>query len=179
MITVIGKMVVNTVRGKNGPFNVASLYSEMGNYVVDYDGLDEFNVGTYHGEFILKRTELRIRNFGVSKIIDPIAYIDGVHLYNADESKAEAIPEAMPDPLDLDEESGKAVNKSKAPINLAPDPDVLDETSLKQLFGVWPLSDEVKLDPTVGRSTLRLQAAYLKSVGFKYNSTEQIWNKRH
>lgn len=174
MVTVVGSMVIKTINGRNGYFNVANLYTEMGNYVIDYEGLDEYNAGTYQGEFIIIKTELRSRNFGVGKIIEPIAYLERVNLYDAAEGKVDDVPEAIPDPLD--EEICKASRKQNEPIKEVSE---LDEKSLKQLFGVWPLSDEVKLDPTVGRSTLRLQAAYLKSVGFKYNSTEQIWNKRH
>lgn len=177
MVTVVGRMVVNTIRGKHGNFNVANLFSEVGDFVVRYDALDEYEKGTYQGEFLLKKTELRTRDFGVGKIIEPIAFLDGVNLYDVDEGTAEDIPEAIPDPID-EEERPAASRKQKATPESKSSTD-LDDKALEQLFGVWPLSDEVKLDPTVGRSTLRQQTAYLKSVGYKYNPKQQFWFKSH
>ena len=177
MVTVVGRMVVNTIRGKHGNFNVANLFSQLGDFVVRYEGLDEYEAGTYQGEFILKKTELRTRDFGVGKIIEPIAFLEGVNLYDVDEGVTDDIPEAIPDPLD-EEERPAVKEKRKTPSKTTETTD-LNEKALEQLFGTWPLSDEVKLDPTVGRSTLRQQTAYLKSVGYKYNPKQQIWIKNH
>lgn len=177
MVTVVGRMVVNTIRGKHGNFNVANLFSQLGDFVVRYEGLDEYEAGTYQGEFILKKTELRTRDFGVGKIIEPIAFLEGVNLYDADEGVTDDIPEAIPDPLDEEERpAAKEKRKTQSKSTEATD---LNDKALEQLFGTWPLSDEVKLDPTVGRSTLRQQTAYLKSVGYKYNPKQQVWIKSH
>ncbi|MEW8276331.1 MAG: DUF3275 family protein [Candidatus Thiodiazotropha taylori] len=44
---------------------------------------------------------------------------------------------------------------------------------LKQLFGmIWPLGEQVKLDPTVGRPIFRAQKEYLRSVGYKFDPTD-------
>ncbi len=178
MVTVVGRMVVNTIRGKYGNFNVANLFSQLGDYVVRYEGLDEYEAGTYQGEFILKKTELRTRDFGVGKIIEPIAYLEGVNLYDAAEGVTEEIPEAIPDPLEEEEISKPKAKRKAQPIS---DRSELNDNDkeLKKLFGAWPLSDEIKLDPTVGRSTLRQQTTYLKSVGYKYNPKQQVWIKNH
>ena len=180
MITVIGKMVVNTVRGKNGPFNTASLYTQIGDFIVRYDGLDEFDIGTYQGEFIIRKIETRIRPFGVSRIIEQVAHLDGLNLYDAVEGKTDPVPTAIPDPLE-EEDVGKStrVPKSVQKPKQEAEADNPDD-AIKQLFdGIWPLADEVKLDPTVGREKLRLQANHLKNTEYRYNSIEQIWRRKH
>ncbi len=177
MVTIKGRMAVNVINGRNGQFNVATLYSELGDYVVRYDSLDEFDAGTYEGEFIVRDTDIRIRPFGVGKIIEPVAYLEGLHLHEADESKQDSIPEAIPDPVTEETESSKPAKVQ--PVNL--DNKAANEPqALQKLFGEnWPLAEQVQLDPTVGRTILRAQTTYLKSIGYKYNAKEQIWIKRH
>lgn len=179
MVRIKGRMVVNVINGRNGQFNVATLYSEIGDYVVRYDGLDEFDAGTYEGEFIVRETDIRIRAFGVGKIIEPVAYLEGMQLSEADESMQESIPEAIPDPVH--EETDKPKKPATQQVDLENKAaSEITPMELKKLFGeVWPLDEQVRLDPTVGRTILRAQTTYLKSIGYKYNAKEQIWIKRH
>ena len=176
MATVKGRLAVNVINGRNGQFSVATLYSEIGDFVVRYDGLDQYDAGTYEGQFIIRDTDVRIRAFGVGKIIEPVAFLEGLILDNADEGLQEDIPDAIPDPV---EDEPKP--RSKVPLGLENKaPGDISHEALKQLFGeIWPLGEEVKLDPTVGRSTLRAQTGYLKSIGYKYGPKTQIWIKRH
>lgn len=175
MVTVTGKMVINTVRGRNGPFNAANLYSQIGDFVVRYEGLDEYEEGSYQGEFNIRKIETRIRPFGVGRIIEQVVYLEGINLYDAVEGLADPVPVAIPDPIEEEEGIGKVSPGRKTKQDPADTND-----SPKQLFGgIWPLGDDVKLDPTVGREKLRLQANYLKSAGYRYNSLEQIWRRKH
>ena len=179
MVRIKGRMAVNVINGRNGPFNVATLYSEIGDYVVRYDGLDEFDAGTYEGEFIVRDTDIRIRPFGVGKIIEPVAYLEGLHLHEADESAKEPIPEAIPDPVTEETKTSKPAKAQPANLdNKAAN--ALKPDELQKLFGEnWPLAEQVRLDPTVGRTILRAQTGHLKSIGYKYNAKEQVWIKRH
>jgi hypothetical protein len=176
MVTVKGRMAVNVINCRNGQFSVASLYSEIGDFVVRYDGLDQYDAGTYEGEFVIRDTDVRIRAFGVGKIIEPVAFLEDLVLDNADEGLQENIPDAIPDPAEDEPKPRSKVSldlENKAPGDFS-------HEELKQLFRkVWPLGEEVKLDPTVGRSMLRAQTGYLKSIGYKYEVKEQIWIKRH
>ncbi len=177
MTRVKGRMAVNVINGRNGSFNVATLYSDLGDFVIRYDGLDEFDAGTYEGEFFVRETDIRIRPFGVGKIIEPVAYLEGLQLFEADESTHDEIPEAIPDPAT---EETKSAQPSEAPtLDLTKTSDELTEKDLQQLFGDnWPLPEQVQLDPTVGRTHLRAQTSYLKSVGYKYNAKKQVWIQR-
>jgi hypothetical protein len=176
MVTVNGRMAVIVVNGRNGPFNVATLYCEIGDYAVRYIGLDQYEPGTYEGKFVIRDTDLCVRQFGVGKIIEPVAYIEDMMLDNADEGLQEMAPEAIQDPADDEGETKYKVTLNLD--NIAPGDISHDE--LKKLFGeIWPLGEEVRLDPTVGRPIFRAQKDYLKSIGYKFNPEEQIWIKRH
>ena len=178
MVKVKGRMSVNVVNGRNGPFSVATLYSEMGDFVVRYEGLDQYEPGNYEGEFWIRDTDVLVRAFGVGKIIEPVAFLDDLTLFDADEGLQESLPEAIPDPV---AEEKKPRKRTVEPLNLEGKAlGDLTEVELKQLFGeAWPLGVEVKLDPTVGRTLLRAQTQYLKSIGYKYKAKEQTWIKQH
>jgi hypothetical protein len=176
MVMVKGRMAVNIVNGRKGEFRVANLYSEIGDFVLYYDGLDQFEPGTYEGEFGIRLTVVRVRVFGVCKIIEPLAFVDEVKLENADESLREEIMEVFPDPVeeeiqyrdkDVPELSAKRVSD-------------LTQQDVKELFGsLYPLREQIKLNLTVGRQVLRAQTTYLKSIGYKYVAMEQNWIKWH
>lgn len=179
MVTTKGHMSVNAIKGRNGHFNVATLRADIGDFIVRYEGLDQYEPGTYEGEFIIRDIDVRIRPFGVGKIIEPVAYLEGLNLYNADENCKEEIPEAILDPAD-EETKPKSFSK----LDLASkDPDEMSDEDLAMLFGTaWPLGSQVKLDPTVGRKILRAQVAYIKhlkvskSIEYEYNPEDQTWN---
>ncbi|VAW64694.1 hypothetical protein MNBD_GAMMA11-1341 [hydrothermal vent metagenome] len=180
MKTVEGRMVVNTIDGRYGAFNVATLYSDIGNYVVRYDALDEFRSGTYEGEFIVRNTMLRTRDFGVGKIIEPIAFLDDMNLFDADENKQEDIPDAIPDPIE--EESSTVVDKPKNDLtHLKTETERPSHSEVVDLFGeLWPLQEKLKLDATVGRATLRLQKEYLETqADYIFIAKHQVWIKNH
>jgi hypothetical protein len=174
MVNIEGEMIVNTINGRYGPFNTAVLYSAIGDFVIKYDGLDEFNGGKYNGNFVIRKTYTRIRNFGVSKIVEPIAELDSLELLDALEGAQEAPPEAIIDPIE--EEVVQSSDNRPATVQevLAPPGDA--DPDVSGLFGdLWPFGTVVKLDPTVGRPLLRQQTSYLKLNGYKYNAREQSW----
>lgn len=179
MVTTKGHMSVNAIKGRNGHFNVATLRADIGDFIVRYEGLDQYEPGTYEGEFIIRDIDVRIRPFGVGKIIEPVAYLEGLNLYNADENCKEEIPEAILDPADEETKP-----KSSSKLDLASKkPEEMSDEELPMLFGtVWPLGGQVKLDPTVGRKILRAQVAYIKYlkqaqfIEYEYNPEDQTWN---
>jgi hypothetical protein len=90
----------------------------------------------------------------------------------------ESLPEAIPDPV---AEEKKPRKRTVEPLNLeGKSPGELTEVELKQLFGeAWPLGESVQLDPTIGRTLLRAQTQYLKTIGYRYKAKEQTWIKQH
>ena len=56
--------------------------------------------------------------------------------------------------------------------------DKSETNSDAELFGsLMPLSDSVKLDPTVKRTVLRVQCDRLKALGYKFQPATQTWCK--
>ncbi len=176
MVNIEGEMIVNTINGRYGPFNTAVLYSAIGDFVIKYDGLDEFNGGKYSGSFVIRKTYTRIRNFGVSKIVEPIAELDSLELFDALEGAQEAPPQAIIDPIEEEVEAVQSTGNSVKVTQEALSPSGDTDPDISGMFGdLWPLDTTVKLDPTVGRPLLRQQTSYLKLNGYKYNAREQSW----
>lgn len=178
MNTITGRLVVNTIVGKFGEFNVGTLYSSLGDFVVKYDGLDEFNEGTYEGRFIVQRTYQKTRKFRVGIIIEPVAEIDEILLDEVYEGGQEDLPSPIPDPveeeLEEDHQGQESVESALASVS----ENSSDEDSQVLFGGLWPIGGTVKLDPTVGRAVFRQQRDYLKANGYGFSSKEQVWVKR-
>ena len=91
-------------------------------------------------------------------------------------------PITEPDPVDeppvpVTPSVPEADNKPAKPSKDESVPDTSEE-ELASLFGtLWPLSDEVKLDPTVDRPRFRTQKDHLKSTGYKFRPLDQVWVK--
>ncbi|MGD8594639.1 MAG: DUF3275 family protein, partial [Gammaproteobacteria bacterium] len=100
MLRVTGRLVVNERYSHFGAFNVGILYSSIGDFTVKYNGLDEFNEGTYSGEFVIKSTFQRTRKFLVGIIVEPVAEIEAIYLDEAVEGNQDQIPPAIPDPVE-------------------------------------------------------------------------------
>lgn len=178
MPTISGRLVVNTIVGKFGEFNVGTLYSPLGDFVVKYDGLDEFNEGTYEGRFIVRRTYQKTRNFRVGIIIEPVVEIDEVLLDEVYEGDQDDLPAAIPDPVEEEMEESTSSADATAIDPIEPT-EGRTADGVETLFGgSWPLGDTVKLDPTVGRAAFREQRDYLKANGYAFSSKEQIWVKQ-
>ncbi len=173
-----GRMVVNTISGRFGTFNVGTLYSSIGNFVVKYDGLDEFSEGTYEGQFMVRRTYLKTSPFRVGIIVEPVAEIDDVILDTVSEGRQETLPAAIRDPIEEEMEDAGVLPTADVPTDGQARQS--DDNTQALFSGLWPLGDTVKLDPTVGRSIFREQRDYLKDNGYTFNSKAQIWAKtRH
>lgn len=175
MPTISGRMVVNTISGRYGDFNVGTLYSDMGDFVVQYDGLDEYVEGAYEGEFIIRRTYQKTRKFRVGIIIEPVAEIEAVLLDEAHEGGQEHIPSPVVDPVEEEIEEEGTVPEPVVPTT---DQENLPDDDAADLFGaLWPLGGTVKLDPTVGRAVFRQQRDYLKANGYRFKAEDQVWIK--
>jgi len=171
-----GRLVVNTINGRFGTFNVGILYSSIGDFVAKYDGLDEFNEGSYEGEFIILRIFQKTRKFRVGLIIEPVAEIGEIILNEIHEGDQDDLPPSIPDPVEEEiKESGGLSTSLDIDKSL---PENLSDDGLEALFGgLWPLGDSVKLDSTVSRVSFRQQRDYLKTTGYTFISKEQIWVK--
>ena len=54
MIKISGVVTVKTINGRNGPFNVGRLVTEIGEFAVK-EGIEEYDPGQYEGDFAISR----------------------------------------------------------------------------------------------------------------------------
>ncbi|GAB4361008.1 MAG: DUF3275 family protein [Gammaproteobacteria bacterium] len=157
MIKISGAVTVKTINGRNGPFNVGKLVTEVGEFSVK-EGIEEFDPGQYEGEFTISRIYQASYAIGGRSITEVRATLVAIALTGLDTTTAqEEEPPAEPEP--------------ELPATGVPSED-------KALFGqLWPLGEKVKLDPTVDREILRRQATRLKELGYRFQPVGRIFVK--
>jgi len=132
--------------------------TDIGEFVAKR-GIEEFDPGTYEGDFAISRIYAAGYSAGGRSIVEVRADIDSIAFSALQAHTGE------PEPLMEDEPEG--VQVSLAP-GLSRD---------EALFGaLWPLSDEpFKLDPTIDRAILRQQATRLKELGYTFHPVGRYW----
>lgn len=171
MISIPGELVITTRTGKYGNFNVAKLFTSIGEFSLkDNKSLDQYEAGKYEGSFVIKQIKSSSYSYGNRVVIECCAYIEEmnlVNLSNLDEVNSEKTY-ISEDPICQIESS--EVQK----INLGSRDTVVDS----ELFGIlWPLSEQVKLDSTIDRLKLRAQKERLTNLGYKFDFKSQLWNR--
>lgn len=167
MFTLSGVLAIRTIEGRYGPFNVARLTTELGEFAVKDTLLDQYAEGKYAGEFGISRIYPAHYLTGGRLVIEVRATLETLALAGIDALTAEdATPTVEPDPID---ETAAAPAEPAPP---APSEDDVD------LFGaLWPLGPQVKLDPTVDRARFRRQKTRLDQLGYTFQPLGQIWEK--
>ncbi|MCG5526545.1 DUF3275 family protein [Ectothiorhodospira haloalkaliphila] len=164
MIKLSGKVVIKTIDGRHGPFNVGRLLTEIGEFSAKR-GIEEFDPGTYAGEFAISRIYPANYIAGGRSIVEVRADIDAIALIDVDTRTVPSEPEPPIEAADAEPEA------AGAPANE-------DDAALFSPAGLWPLPQApFKLDPTVDRSLLRRQATRLKELGFQFNPVGRSWTQ--
>jgi hypothetical protein len=181
MIKLRGTLSIRTISGRNGDFNIGRLTTEIGEFSVKDAELEQYDEGRYEGEFGVEQIYPTSYVAGGRMVMEVRARIglwalDGID-YLHPEDKA---PITEPDPVDelptpVVQTAPVADDKPIKPAEEKPEHKE-SEDSLAVLFGtLWPLGDEVKLDPTVDRPRFRAQKDHLKSIGYKFRPLDQVW----
>lgn len=159
MIKLSGSMQIRSIVGRNGPFTVGRLTTEIGEFAVKR-GIEEFDVGVYSGEFTISRIYPASFVIGGRSIVEVRADVEAIALVDIDTT-------VEGDAVDLPVEPEPEPEPTTAP----PDEDA-------ELFGeLWPLGEKVKLDPTVDRSILRAQVVRLKEMGYQFQPVGRLFQK--
>jgi hypothetical protein len=186
-----GNLIVKIVNGSRGPFAVGDLSTSIGEFKVKSAVLDQFEEGSYAGEFLITRIYPRSYFFRGRTVIEISADISEVFLDTADEGAVQRDPEE-PDPMDLDTTDASAGQTDKPIVTktakLAPKATlgaglvtVTIEANDAKLFGnelhaLIVARSVVKLDPTVDRGVFREQRDRLKALGYKFAAQSQDWS---
>ncbi|WP_419603156.1 DUF3275 family protein [Thiolapillus sp.] len=202
MITLQGTLTVRTINGRNGPFNVGRLRTEIGEFSVKDPELDQYEEGRYDGAFGVDQIYPTSYVAGGRMVMEVRARIGLWALDGIDDLKPEdQAPMTEPDPMEETPPVEATPSPTKAPepetetetdVTAAGDevtggskakpqaienkPGTAEDDQLAALFGeLWPLGNEVKLDPTVDRSRFREQRDHLKASGYQFRPLDQIW----
>jgi hypothetical protein len=192
MIKLSGTLAIRSISGSRGQFNVGRLHTEIGEFAVKDSLIEEYEEGRYKGEFGISNIYPYTYLVGGRAVVEIRARLGSIALENiaALDTEDRAQP-AEPDPIEETpapaEKPAEPVVASVAPAE-APDIDFTDseeaarsaedlfEETMRNLFGEsWPLSEKVKLDPTVDRGRFRQQRDALKELGYRFQPVGQAW----
>lgn len=178
MMNLRGNIDIRTINGRNGPFNVGTLTTSLGEFRIKDACIDEFDVGRYAGEFTLERIYPASYFAGPRLIVEIRAKLAEMVLDDVDELPTENDQE--PDPADEPDPTPEPASPVAAEPDHGSQP-LSDEPSderLKSLFGeLYPLQAQVKLDPTVDRQRFRAQRNALKDLGYRFDFENQVWKE--
>lgn len=174
MIKIEGNLVIRTINGRYGPFNVGNLSTEIGDFVVKDAALDQYDEGKYTGVFGVTRIAPSYYAQGNRIVVEQRMKIESMALEAIDALDDVAAPIAEPDPID---ETPVPAPAAAPPTAEAEGADAV--VSEAELFGdLWPLEGAVKLDPTVDRRVFRQQRDWLKANGYRFEAVGQTWHRQ-
>ena len=182
-IVVSGSLTIREIFGRNGPFKVGQLITQLGDFSVKDALLDQYDPGTYEGNFGIGRIYPSYYVAGGRIIVEVRASVENMVLSGIDDQLPEETTFTEPDPADtevvsVDAESAKADASSSKDHESKPSESSADSDPDSKLFGsLLPLGDSVKLDPVVERKLLRAQCDRLKELGYKFQPANQVWVK--
>jgi len=196
MIILEGNITNKVITGANGDFSVGNFNTEVGQFKIKSQLLDQFEEGDYQVQvsvvklslntYVVKRSDITITEI--------VADIDAINVIDADIKSVtvESIePDASVDEIKADKvvktdhQKPKKANKGKTVLNtqktkipVTPGMEGDDEKQLPELFGhLWPLTENVKLDTTLPRTLIIKQKDYLYNQGYTFDLKTQIWSK--
>lgn len=191
MISIPGELLISSLKGKYGTFNVAKLLTSIGEFVVKDKIIDQYEEGKYKGTFIVKLIKPYCYMYGMRSVFENRAYLDSMELESNTQLSAEdssplsheADPIDELSELDNDTKSTKQTNAKDDITPFGMTKQKLQQQSVntiddETLFAtLWPLGNEVKLDTTVDRLTLRKQNERLRDIGYIFNYKSQLFKK--
>ncbi len=184
-MNINGVLSIRTIQGRNGPFNVGRLITDLGEFAVKDTLLEQYEEGRYEGNFNVTQIFPSSYLAGGRFVVEVRATIKSLTLDGVDDLKPEDKEVAAePDPVDSQPEPKEvavsdqanqpaAVNTEREENDHDDGGDDDDEALFDSL---WPLGTQVKLDPTVDRLKFRLQRNRLKDLGYTFDPREQIWS---
>lgn len=162
-----GSLTVRKILGRNGEFSVGSVTTPIGIFKVKQSELDQYEQGTYYGQFEIDEIKLVSGYFGstASMITDCVATLTNINIDIVDEHPVEQT-------IETDHQSNKVCDAK----------DKQDNENLKDhsLFNEQQLSCinhnmDVTLDPA--HADFRKQITALKSFAYRWLAKEKVWTK--
>lgn len=198
MIILEGTITNKIITGSNGDFSVGSFNTEIGQFKIKSQLLDQFEEGDYQVRVSVTKLSLNtyvVRRSGIT-ITEIVADIDAIDVIDADikqivdegieqDASVDDVSDNVEQEADDKEvpkesvkpEKDKSVKIKKTETSTTVDSD--DESlAAAELFGLlWPIGESVKLDTTLPRAIFIKQKEYLYDRGFSFDLKTQIWSK--
>ncbi len=190
-VIVSGTLMIRDIpKRAGGSFKVGKLSTHIGQFEVKDPELDQYDAGTYSGNFCIDKIYPAHYIAGGKIVIELRAVLSCFVLAGFDTETGEVEPLEV-DPVD--EEKAAIAIPEPAPVDSAPEDEAPATDGMKVMsveeerafrleqmdrdtFGeLYPLGAEVKLDPLVGRAKLRSQCDRLKVHGYKFQAARQTW----
>lgn len=166
-----GTLAIREIKGRNGPFKVGTLQTSLGEFAIKDSLLDQYDSGTYEGEFQIERIFQGHYIAGGRSVTEIRAQLANISINDID-AKAPTPIEVEPDPIDSDKPQPAKESKPEA------EPEAKTNSDDNSLFGLlMPLGESIKLDPSVNRKVLRAQTVRLKEIGYEFDAKSQTWKK--
>lgn len=182
MIKLSGTLFIRAIHGRNGAFSVGRLVTEIGEFVVKDQLLDQYEEGRYEGEFGIGRIFPSSYVAQNRMVVEVRATLETLALAAIDELPAEQYePQPEPDPIESEPALPPPPPVAKSEIGSddahgVQPAEVSPGEGDERLFGtLWPLSRSVKLDTTVDRTLFRQQKERLKALGYRFQPVGQTW----
>jgi hypothetical protein len=196
-VIIAGKLVVKTINGRNGAFNVGLLETAIGSFSVKDRELEQYSAGAYEGQFVIGRIFMHSWSYGANSGSEIRIRLDAMTIAETDALTPDDERKLQPpvnDPLDEETadipspqqvkttatESAPATARSegiKRPQFTVPTPAEQEEEDQVLFSSLWPLGDIVKLDASAPRQILRQQKARLSQLGYDFIAQEQHFVK--
>nr|MBC8386406.1 DUF3275 family protein [Gammaproteobacteria bacterium] len=164
MIILEGTITNKVINGKNGDFSVGNFTTEIGQFKIRNQLLDQFDEGEYRVRVSIKHLDLNsymLKRNGIT-ITEIEAHIDHIEVIDADIKRVESasvepdasiehetgakIPEDSETQIKVDSDKSKVEKPNQL---ISPQVSGAHQSELKKLFGVlWPLGEVVQLDST-------------------------------
>jgi len=178
-MNIDGVLSIRTIQGRNGPFNVGRLLTDLGEFAVKDTLLDQYDEGRYEGNVSMTQI-FPASYFAAGRfVVEVRATLKNLTLDGVDELKPEDKAAASePDPMDDQPSPAVSTVAPSSTDRLEQPPEVEDSVEGDEaLFGtLWPLGTQVRLDPTVDRKRFREQRNRLKALSYTFDAIEQIWS---
>lgn len=204
-VVVPGTLIIRDIpKRAGGSFKVGKLSTHIGQFEVKNPELDQYEPGTYSGNFCIDKIypshyiaggkiviEMRavLSCFVLAGFDEETGEVEPLDVDPAEEEAATAAPEpagrepvqetaTATEPAATADEAQAAATDDKKVMSVEEERAFREEQMDKDTFGeLYPLGAEVKLDPTVGRTKLRAQCDRLKGLGYKFVAARQTWVK--
>ena len=203
MLKLSGALTVKSIDGKNGVFIVGSLVTPIGEFTVKDPLIEQYQDGKYEGDFGISKIYLVSYVSRGRMTVEIRAKIETIALVSLKISESQVpsqtgemdpldeapTPTPAPEPISLMTRETHAVQPMPLPpISAVATTETVpastesvsretgQDDANASLFGpLWPLANEVKLDPTTDRALFRSQRDRLKVLGYKFQPLGQVW----